>query len=272
MEQDVYCAGEFVWTGFDYLGEPTPYDAGNYKRRKLTPEEESRSSYFGIVDLVGIPKDRFYLYRSHWAPENKTIHVLPHWNWPERVGRNVPVYVYTSGDSAELFLNGKSLGSRTFNPGSKNPMNAYRLRWEDVIYEPGELKVVAFKDGEKLGTVTVKTAGEPAGLRLTPDRKKLNSGGDDLCYVLVEAVDKKDNSCPLAMDDISFKVTGPATIEGVGNGNPRSHEEFVANHVRLFYGKAMLIVRASEGAGGKIRIKAHGSNLKDEDITVESHP
>ena len=178
MEQDRFVAGEFVWTGFDYLGEPVPFIAegwGSFEKRKITPEEESRISLFGIVDLVGIPKDRYYLYRSHWAPEKKTIHILPHWNWPERVGKPVPVYVYTSGDSAELFLNGKSLGQKTKDPRAANVLDRYRLRWLDVVYEPGELKAVAYRKGQTVGEAVVRTAGEPARLRLTPDRTSLKA-------------------------------------------------------------------------------------------------
>ena len=148
MEKDRFVAGEFVWTGFDYIGEPVPFVAegwGHFTKRKLAKAEESRISSFGIVDLVGIPKDRYYLYRSHWAPEKKTIHILPHWNWPDRIGKNVPVYVYTGGDSAELFLNGKSLGKRAKNPNAEVVRDRYALRWLDVPYEPGEIKAVAYE-------------------------------------------------------------------------------------------------------------------------------
>ncbi|HVR19448.1 MAG TPA: glycoside hydrolase family 2 TIM barrel-domain containing protein, partial [Polyangiaceae bacterium] len=144
MERDRFVAGEFVWTGFDYLGEPVPFVAegwAHFEPRRITKGEEGRSSSFGIVDLVGIPKDRYYLYRSHWAPEKTTIHVVPHWTFPERVGRNVPVYVYTNGDSAELFVNGKSLGKKTKQPAAENVLDRYRLRWEDVVYEPGVVRV-----------------------------------------------------------------------------------------------------------------------------------
>ncbi len=264
MAKDRFVAGEFVWTGFDYIGEPVPFIAqgwGKFQARQLTPAEESRISSFGIVDLVGIPKDRFYLYRSHWAPEKKTIHILPHWNWPERVGTNTPVYVYTSGDTAELFLNGKSLGRRAKNPASAVPRDHYALRWLDVPYAPGELKAVAYQNGRKLGTATVRTAGEPAKLRLTPDRKRLHADGEDLSYVLVEALDAKGNLCPLAMDDVQFTVTGPGAIAGVGNGDHHFPAEFQTNHVTLFYGKAMLIVRAEEGKGGAIRVRATSDKL-----------
>ncbi|HWH71270.1 MAG TPA: glycoside hydrolase family 2 TIM barrel-domain containing protein [Candidatus Sulfotelmatobacter sp.] len=265
MERDRFVAGEFVWTGFDYLGEPVPFVAegwSHFTARKLSREEESRISSFGIVDLVGIPKDRFYLYRAHWAPEKKTIHILPHWNWPDRVGQTIPVFVYTSGDTAELFLNGKSLGKRSKNPQADNVLDRYRLRWENVGYQPGVLKAVAYQKGRKLGEAVMRTAGAPAKLRLTPDRSKIGSDGDDLCYVLVEALDQQGNLCPLAMNEVTFGLTGPATIAGVGNGDHHFPAEFDTDQVSLFYGKAMLIVRANEGRGGRIGIKAESSGLK----------
>ncbi len=273
MEKDRFVAGEFVWTGFDYIGEPVPFVAegwGSFKPRKLTKPEESRISSFGIVDLVGIPKDRFYLYRSHWAPEKKTIHILPHWNWPDRVGKNTPVYVYTGGDSAELFLNGKSLGMRKKNPGAEVVRDRYALRWLDLPYQPGELKAVAYRKGHKLGSAIMRTAGEPAKLRLTPDRKSLKADGDDLSYVLVETVDKDGNLCPLAMNDVKFALSGPGSIAGVGNGDHHFPAEFVADHVTLFYGKAMLIVRASEGKGGAIHVTAKSDGLREAKASLRS--
>jgi beta-galactosidase len=273
MEQDRFVAGEFVWTGFDYIGEPVPFIAegwGRFTKRKLAKEEESRISSFGIVDLVGIPKDRYYLYRSHWAPEKKTIHILPHWNWPERMGKNTPVYVYTGGDSAELFLNGQSLGLRTKNPKAEVVRDRYALRWLDVPYQPGELKAIAYQNGRKLGSAIVRTAGEPAKLRLTPDRKSLGADGEDLSYVLVEAVDRDGNLCPLAMNDVKFSLEGPATIAGVGNGDHQFPAEFDTDHVTLFYGKAMLIVRASEGKGGAIRVNATGEGLRAAEASLRS--
>ena len=273
MEKDRFVAGEFVWTGFDYIGEPVPFVAegwGSFKPRKLTKPEESRVSSFGIVDLVGLPKDRFYLYRSHWAPEKDTIHILPHWNWPDRVGQNTPVYVYTGGDSAELFLNGKSLGRRTKNPIAEVVRDRYALRWLDVPYQPGELKAVAYRNGHRLGSALVRTAGEVVKLRVTPDRKSLQADGDDLSYLLVEAVDQKGTLCPLAMNDVKFTLTGPATVAGVGNGDHHFPAEFVADHVSLFYGQAILIVRASEGRGGAIRVSATSPGLRTAETTLRS--
>jgi len=400
MEDDNFVAGEFVWTGFDYLGEPMPF------------VQEARSSYFGIVDLCGIPKDRFYLYRSYWRPDMMTVHILPHWNWPNRIGQNVPVFVYTNGDSAELFLNGKSLGKRTKGVLPEKPVNfaqggyatassveasniaanandannstrwcaanadanqwwqvdlgevrpvkylaidfekeeknygyqikastdasswqtiatkstsryprwggptqifhevdandrylrieftelqqgtwasirefeaypekvesdyytvtyKYRLRWNDVIYEPGELKAIAYKDGKEIGQAIMRTAGEPAAIRLTSDRKELQATGEDLCYILVEALDDKGTLCPLANNLIRFKIDGPAEIAGVGNGNPLSLEPFQAGYRKLFSGKAMLILRTIEGKIGQVRVTAGSDGLRPAEVTVQ---
>jgi hypothetical protein len=403
MRQDPFVAGEFVWSGFDYLGEPTPYD------------NDARSSYFGAVDLCGIPKDRFWLYRSHWRPDVPTVHILPHWNWPDRQGKSVPVFVYTNGDSAELFLNGRSLGRRVKREAPPRPANFaatahvtasssrpdtppelavdgnylgrwfassadpkqwlqldlgeprsfkfleisfereswrygyvvevsedgrewttiltspasdqrrfggghnagmhdvdvkaryiriqiddirsvpwakywacirevgvypeavesafyvptydYRLRWNEVLYEPGELKAVAYREGRKLGEATVRTAGPPARLRLTPDRTELAPTGDDLCYVLVEALDRDGIPCPLADNEVTFAIDGPADIAAVGNGNPMSFEPFQADARKLFHGKAMLILRTREGGVGEIGVKAMSGGLTDGDAT-----
>ncbi|MGD0573518.1 MAG: beta-galactosidase GalB [Sedimentisphaerales bacterium] len=263
MGKDKFVAGEFVWTGFDYLGEPTPYS------------RQARSSYFGIVDLAGIPKDRFYLYRSHWRPDVTTVHILPHWNWPDRIGQNVPVYVYTNGDTVELFLNGKSLGKQTKAKevtGSSYyaAIDKYRLCFNDVNYEPGELKAVTYKDGAEIGQEIMRTAGEPAKIRLTPDRKELSATGDDLCYILVEALDANDTLCPLADNLIKFKVDGPAEIAGVANGNPLSYEPFQADYRKLFFGKAMLILRTKQGQPGDIRLIADSDGLTPAGIVVQS--
>jgi len=276
LETHPFAAGEFVWTGIDYIGEPTPYNNGMVRQGKLTAAEASRSSYFGIVDLCGIPKDRFFLYRSHWAPEKTTIHILPHWNWEGMEGKNIPVTVYTNGDSAELFLNNKSLGMRKkiwqedlrvpVNDAVDDPdyykiLDVYRLNWKEVIYEPGELKVVAYNNGIEIGTKTMRTAGKPSRLKLNPDRSEIATGGDDLSYILVEVYDDAGNLCPLAMDKVCFKIEGPGIIAGVGNGDPQSHEEFQTDHCSLFYGKAMLIIRSEKGAKGTINISASSDGL-----------
>jgi beta-galactosidase len=407
MQEDQYVAGEFVWSGFDYVGEPTPFD------------NVARSSYFGAVDLCGIPKDRFWLYRSHWRPDEPTVHLLPHWNWSSSPSRRpVPVFVYTNGDSAELFLNGRSLGRRVKGVAPPRPENFaatarvtasssrpaatpefavdgnyiqrwfasspdpnqwleldlgelrpirclevsfereakrygyvvkasadgrdwqsivthpasdalwsdgagmhqvdtsaryirieiddirsvawatywasirevgvypepvesafyvptydYRLRWNAVPYEPGELTAVAYRNGAKVGEATVRTAGEPAQLRLRPDRTELAATGDDLCYVLVESLDKEGVECPLADHLVRFSIDGPAEIAGVGNGNPMSFEPFQARERKLFQGKAMLILRTLEGEPGTIRIVAASDGLaEDQALCVAKAP
>ena len=237
MERDRYVCGEFVWTGIDYLGEPTPFG------------KESRSSYFGIVDLTGVPKDRYYLYRSHWNKKDETIHILPHWNWNGREGKSVPVYVFTSGDSAELFLNGRSLGvHRKGEDASPRPSyydvcGKYRLRWLDVPYEPGELRAVAYRGGKRIGETAMKTADEPAALALTVE-PKLTSDPGDLIWVHVDVLDSKGVRNPLAMNRVKFSLAGPGRILGVGNGNPHAFEPFTKTESHpLFYGKAMAVVR-----------------------------
>ncbi|MCD6303339.1 MAG: DUF4982 domain-containing protein [Planctomycetes bacterium] len=284
MEVDRYVAGEFVWTGFDYIGEPTPF------------AKEARSSYFGIIDLCGMPKDRYWLYRSHWRPQAATVHILPHWNWPGRIGKPVPVYVYTNGDEAELFLNGKSLGRRKkkdcqpdpagrsavhaghrlADPPAENPyyevIDRYRLRWENVTYQPGELRAVAYLAGKRIGQAEVRTAGPPARIRLSPDRRSIQADGDDLCYILVEAVDGRGTPCPLADNLVHFRVQGPATIAGIGNGNPLGMEPFHASQHRLFYGKAMLILRSIEGAGGTISVTAESEKLTPATVALTTRP
>ncbi|MFC1552259.1 glycoside hydrolase family 2 TIM barrel-domain containing protein [Candidatus Latescibacterota bacterium] len=409
IEQGSFAAGEFVWTGFDYLGEPTPFS------------RQGRSSYCGSVDLCGIPKDRYWLYRSHWRPDDTTVHILPHWNWPERAGQSVPVYVYANGDEAELFLNGESLGRRSKeehpleNPnlalgqpvsasstaaGAVNAaMNAadgsfdtawttagsgiecvqvdlgeekevrhinvlpttlqtrpgrpgrgpasqpsytvqissdgtswrntteippdltarryvpsyavtgtaryvrvvfartmsqapgireievyrydideayyyitrrYRLMWEDVSYAPGELRAVAYKNGERIGESVVQTAGNPGKLRLTPEWTEIDADGYDLAYVLVEALDEKGTLCPLADNLVTFEIEGPAEIAGVGNGNPLSLEPFQANNRKLFYGKAMLILRSLRDQSGNISVTARSEDLGESNVTLRS--
>ena len=271
QQQEPYIAGEFIWTGFDYLGEPAPYTNQWVKENGLTDKEASRSSYFGVVDLCGIPKDRYYLYKSYWEPEETTIHILPHWNWEGRIGKNVPVFVYTNGDCAELFLNGKSLGKKCKNPDSKISTERFRLMWKDVIYQPGELVAIAYKNNRKIGEQTMKTAGEPYQIKLSSDRTKLNANGEDLAYILIEALDKNGIACPLAENLIEIELKGAGKIAGVGNGNPQSFAPFKSDKVKLFYGKAMLIVR-SEFAKGELNIEAISAGLKKASVQIELSP
>ena len=268
QQDEPYIAGEFVWTGFDYLGEPTPYTNGWAKKHGLTDNEASHSSYFGVFDLCGIPKDRYYLYKSYWKPEETTVHILPHWNWPGMNGKNIPVFVYTNGDCAELFLNGKSLGMRCKIPDSQKSVERFRLIWDDVSYMPGELKAIAWKEGEIIGETVMKTAGEPYRIKMTPDRQTIKADGIDLSYILLEATDKIGNPCPLANNLIDIQLSGPGTIAGVGNGNPQSLESFQANSIRLFFGKAMLILR-SDPSKGIVEVTATSNGLlQDERMIV----
>lgn len=239
MQDDYnWVTGEFVWTGFDYLGEPTPYD-------KYWP---SRSSYFGIVDLAGLPKDRFYLYRSHWNKNEHTIHLLPHWTWKGREGQVTPVYCYTDYPSAELFVNGKSQGRITKNKDSR--LDRYRLRWQNVKYEKGEIKVVVYDEqGNKAGEKTVKTAGKPAKLQLTADRSTIAADGSDLAFITVSLTDKNGTLCPDADNQLEFKVTGAATFNSVCNGDATSLEVFTEPTMKLFHGQLVVVVQASAAPG-----------------------
>ncbi len=273
MARDTYVCGEFVWTGFDYLGEPTPYNSSLIEAGTISSTRQcARSSYFGIVDLCGFPKDRYYLYRSYWAPDQATLHILPHWNWTGNEGLEVPVYVYTNADSAELFINGKSQGKRTKADRDQTDavMDCYRLRWMNTIYEPGELKVVAYRDGQPVGESVRRTAGSPSVLQLVADRVILKTSGDDLSYVTVSAIDKDNNPCPLADPLVQFQLEGPGVIEAVGNGNPQSLESFVLPERRLFNGKALVIIRALGGKGGTIKLTASSEGFAKAEVTLES--
>lgn len=268
QQDESYVAGEFVWTGFDYLGEPTPYFNEGVKKMGMTDNEASRSSYFGIVDLVGIPKDRYFLYKSYWKPNETTIHLLPHWNWEGKEGENIPVFVYTNGDCGELFINGKSQGKQCKNPSSLNSVERFRLMWNDVIYEPGEVKIIAFKEGIVIGEKVMRTAGKPYKIKLTADKKVLKANGSDLSYILVEAYDKEGNICPLANNKIEIVLEGEGHIAGVGNGNPQSFEPFKGNHVKLFYGKAMIIL-SSDFKKGKTKLTVKTDGLVKDSVVIE---
>ncbi|NBT79223.1 MAG: DUF4982 domain-containing protein [Betaproteobacteria bacterium] len=273
-------AGEFVWTGFDYLGEPTPYNKDKSNLLNFQNEAEraamkaemdrlgnnmpSRSSYFGIIDIAGFPKDRYYLYQSRWRPDFPMTHILPHWNWPERVGQVTPVYVYTSGDAAELFLNGKSLGMK-----KKNPFE-YRLRWEDVVYQPGELKVVAYKNGKNWATDTVKTTGVATQLTLTADRNKIAADGKDLAFITVTVADQAGLQVPRSKNHIKFEVEGPGEIVATDNGDATSFESFQAPEHNAYNGLALVIVRAQSGQIGTFVLKATSPDLKPSAIKIRT--
>ncbi|XZQ04545.1 DUF4982 domain-containing protein [Pedobacter sp. MW01-1-1] len=250
--------GEFVWTGFDYLGEPTPYDN----------KWPSRSSYFGISDLAGLPKDRYYLYKSRWNKSESTLHILPHWNWAGREGQTTPVFVYTNYDSAELFLNGKSLGVRKKDKSS--PQNRYRLMWMDVKYEPGTLKVVAYDSNGKVAKESqMVTAGKPAKMVLTADRTTLTADGKDLSFVTVSIVDKDGNPCPNADNSLKFSVKGAGTFKAVCNGDATSLESFVNPTMKAFSGKLVVLVQ-SDKKGGKIELAVSGKSLPTSKIEIQS--
>ena len=238
MDDLPYTIGQFVWTGYDYLGEPTPYD-------EYWP---SRSSYFGICDLAGLPKDRYWLYRSVWNKREHTLHLLPHWTWPGREGQVTPVYCYTDFPEAELFVNGKSQGRIRKNPASK--MDRYRLRWNDVRYEPGEIRVVAYDDkGQKAGEEVVRTAGEPAKLQLKADREVICADGDDMAFVTVSLVDEQGTLVPDAADQLSFSVSGAGVFQAVCNGDATSLESFTQPTMRLFHGQLVVLVRSTNKPG-----------------------
>lgn len=249
--------GQFVWTGFDYLGEPSPYD---------TDAWPSHSSVFGIIDLASLPKDRFYLYRSQWNKADTTLHILPHWNWKGREGQVTPVIVYTNFPKAELFINGKSQGVREKNDSTAQ--NRYRLMWMETIYEPGEVKVVAYdKDGNAAAEKVVKTAGKPHHLVLTPNRESLEANGDDLLYVTVQVADKDGNIVPTDNRMVKFKVDGAGSFEATANGDPTCVLPFQNPEMKLFSGAATAIARSAK-TPGTLRFRATAPGVKAAELTV----
>ena len=266
--------GEFVWTGFDYLGEPTPYDG-----------KGSRSSYFGIFDLAGLPKDRYYLYRSRWNTTEPTIHLLPHWTWPGREGEITPVYCYTNYPSAELFVNGKSQGRITkstkynlqttkYEPVSAENtavLDRYRLRWNDVRYEPGELRVVVYDDkGNQVGEETVRTAGAPHHIELSADRTDLSADGSDMSFLTIRIVDKDGNLCPDADNQVTVKVTGAGSFKGICNGDATSTEVFTRPTMKAFHGMLSVGIITTEKPGD-IRVQLSARGLRPATLTLHSH-
>ncbi len=280
LDASPFAAGEFVWTGFDYLGEPTPYngDMTNLLNlhdpvEKARMEKElrelgrnkppSRSSYFGILDLAGIPKERYYLYQARWRPSLPMAHLTPHWTWPDRVGQMTPVHVATSGDEAELFLNGQSLGRKKKGP------HEYRLRWDDVKYAPGTLKVVAYKDGKEWASDEVRTAGDAAKIVLKAEPGDLTADGRQLMYVHASVTDKDGILSPRAADPVKFTVTGPGEIVATDNGNPIDLQSFGSHDRRAFDGKCLVIVRARPGAAaGPVTVRAEADGLEAGQIQV----
>lgn len=251
QDKHPFVAGGFVWTGWDHLGEPTPYYS-------------SRSSYCGIIDLAGFKKDRFYLYQSRWRPDFPMVHVLPHWNWPDRVGEVTPVHVFTSGDEVELFLNGRSLGRK-----QKGEFE-YRLRWDNVGYEPGELIAVAYKNGEKWAEKTVQTTGEAALLQMEADRDKVTADGSDLSFIAIKVADKEGRVVPNANPLIHFTIEGPGEIVATDNGDPADLTEFQSTKRNAFSGLCLVIVKGKKGEPGNIKVNAEAAGLHPASIVIKN--
>ena len=266
--------GEFVWTGFDYLGEPTPYYT-NWP---------SHSSLFGIVDLAGLPKDRYYLYRSHWNKAEETLHILPHWTWPGREGETTPIFVYTNYPSAELFINGVSQGLRTKDTSitaeatMEEPETAtsfkrqqrYRLMWMDTTYEPGTVQVVAYNEvGEAVAEKEICTAGAPHHIELEVDRSTIKADGRDLAFITVKVVDKDGNLCPDAQHLIKYSVKGEGWYRAGASGNPVSLELFHEPQMKVFNGMMTAIVQSTDEAG-EITLTATAKGLKSAKIVIKT--
>ena len=279
-EEYSFMSGEFVWTGFDYLGEPTPYnkdltnllnfsDPNELEKARKELEElgkiktPSRSSYFGIVDLCGFPKDRYYNYKSYWRPDVPTVHILPHWNWEERIGEITPVHIYTSGDAVELFLNGKSLGRR-------EKAHSYdRLTWDDVRYEPGSLKAIAYKNGQKWAEELVETTGKPAALQVTAEKTELKSDGTDLSFIRVAVVDSQGRVVPRSKNHLKFSVTGPAEIIATDNGDATSLLPFQLSERDAYNGLALVILRSQYMKQGKVLLTVESKGLPKQKIALK---
>lgn len=274
LDDAPWVAGEFVWTGFDYIGEPTPFPL------------PAVSSYFGIVDLCGFPKDRYYLYQSRWS-EQPMVHILPHWNWQQFAGKSIPVWCYSNADSVELFLNGKSLGEKrtadktlqTFvidgikqKDGTIKPITQktgwYHLAWE-VPWEPGTLKAVAKRGGIAIATDEVTTAGQPAKLAVSVDRKKINTSGQDLAYVTVTVLDANGRICPNANNLVKFELSGPGKIAGVGNGDATCHEDFQASQRSTCHGLCLAVVQSLLNKPGTLHLKANAEGLTSAEAEIE---
>lgn len=274
--------GEYVWTGFDYLGEPTPFNSDNTnllnfrtdpsKRAELEKQlaelartqPPSRSSYFGIVDLAGFPKDRYYLYQSHWRPDFPLAHILPHWNWAGCEGKNIPVHVYTSGTEAELFVNGKSYGRKAKEEGKD-----FRLIWDSVVYEPGTVKVIAYKEGKRWAEDEVQTTGKAQKIQLSVDRRSISGSEDVLAFVTATIVDASGRKVPTACLPLKVEVTGCGELVATDNGDPTSFTPFQSAERESFNGLALAIVRGKKGATGKMQVQVSGTGLEPDSIEIE---
>lgn len=257
-EDHEWTIGQFVWTGFDYLGEPSPYDTNAWP---------NHSSMFGIIDLASIPKDRYYLYRSVWNKEAETLHILPHWNWEGREGEKTPVFVYTNYPSAELFINGKSYGRQTKHKNG-TVENRYRLMWHDAVYQPGEVRVVAYDEqGNPVAEKTVRTAGKPHHIELVTARSSLQADGKDLAYVTLRIVDKDGNLCPNDGRLVSFKVKGAGKYRASANGDPTCLDLFHKPEMHAFGGMLTVIVQSGEKTG-EIELQATAKGIKTGTIRI----
>lgn len=257
-EDHEWTIGQFVWTGFDYLGEPSPYDTNAWP---------NHSSMFGIIDLASIPKDRYYLYRSVWNKEAETLHILPHWNWEGREGEKTPVFVYTNYPSAELFINGKSYGRQTKHKNG-TVENRYRLMWHDAVYQPGEVRVVAYDEqGNPVAEKTVRTAGKPHHIELVTDRSSLQADGKDLAYVTLRIVDKDGNLYPNDGRLVSFKVKGAGKYRASANGDPTCLDLFHKPEMHAFGGMLTVIVQSGEKTG-EIELQATAKGIKTGTIRI----
>ena len=257
-EDHEWTIGQFVWTGFDYLGEPSPYDTNAWP---------NHSSMFGIIDLASIPKDRYYLYRSVWNKEAETLHILPHWNWEGREGEKTPVFVYTNYPSAELFINGKSYGRQTKHKNG-TVENRYRLMWHVAVYQPGEVRVVAYDEqGNPVAEKTIRTAGKPHHIELVTDRSSLQADGKDLAYVTLRIVDKNGNLCPNDGRLVSFKVKGAGKYRASANGDPTCLDLFHKPEMHAFGGMLTVIVQSGEKTG-EIELQATAKGIKTGTIRI----
>ena len=249
VKHNDFISGQYIWTGYDYLGEPTPYGW------------PARSSYFGLIDLAGFPKDIYYMYQSEWRPDLQVLHLFPHWNWQE--GQDVDLWAYyNNADEVELWVNGESQGTRTKGP------DEFHVVWR-VPFHAGTVRAEARREGRVVATQEIRTAGAPARIRLTPDRSTLAADGRDLCYVTVEVTDRDGNLCPWADDDIAFSLQGAATLAGVDNGSPISLERFKADHRRAFYGKCLVVLQTTDHSG-TIRLTATADGLEPATVTLKA--
>ncbi|MCG8528525.1 MAG: DUF4982 domain-containing protein [Opitutales bacterium] len=276
QDQNPCVFGEYVWTGFDYLGEPTPFndcetnslnfvdeDTGEYREPGEAEEVSSRSSYFGILDLCGFPKDRYYLYQSRWRPEKPTVHILPHWNWEDRAGQDIPVHVYTSGDEVELFLNGKSLGRKTKSEYE------YRLIWENVTYEPGVLKAVAYRGGKIWCQSSRKTTGAAHQIRLTADARSVGAEEERLIFAKVEIQDAEGNTVSVAQNELQFSISGAVRLIGLCNGDPTCQASFQGSKMNAFGGLCQAILQPVPGREGIGSLSVCSEGLGSSEISVE---